>query len=48
MGKRERLLLAAAVAAIAVYAFGVKGLLLCVVAGLVYLVARPGRRPHHS
>jgi hypothetical protein len=35
--------MAAIVAAIAVYAFGLKGLLLWGVAGLVYLVARPGR-----
>jgi len=46
MGAREKGLMAVGVAAIAVYAFGVKGLLLCGVAAVVYLIARPGRSHH--
>ena len=42
MGAREKWIMAAVVAAIALYAFGLKGLLLCGVAGVVYLIARPG------
>ncbi len=47
MGAREKWVVAGVTAGILVYAFGPKGLLLCLVAGLVYLIARPGR-PHHS
>ena len=43
MGAREKWIMAAVVAAIVLYAFGTKGLLLCGVAALVYVIARPGR-----
>ena len=43
MGTREKWIMVASVVAIAFYAFGVKALWLCAVAGLVYLIARPSR-----
>ena len=43
MGTREKWIMVASVVAIAFYAFGFKALWLCGVAGLVYLIARPGR-----
>jgi hypothetical protein len=43
MGTREKWIMAACVVAIAFYAFGLKALWLCAVAGLLYKIAKPGR-----
>lgn len=46
MGAKEKWAMAAVVVAIGFYAFGLNALWLCAVAGLVYLIARPGGTRH--